>query len=76
MEAFFYPVARDKTTFARIENYPYAKWRRKLKRGEPATDGNVAIGHIKVKLVTLPTGFMPFGVAFGANVTGVREISK
>lgn len=28
------PVARDESTFARIEDYPYADWRRKRKRGE------------------------------------------
>ncbi len=28
------PVARDERTFARIEDYPYAEWRKKRKRGE------------------------------------------
>lgn len=28
------PVPRDESTFARIEDYPYANWRKKRKRGE------------------------------------------
>ncbi|MCY4151349.1 MAG: hypothetical protein OXE94_03825 [Aestuariivita sp.] len=32
--------------------------------GEQATDGNVAIRYVKVKLIAL-------SVAFGANVTGI-----
>lgn len=32
------PVARDESTFARIEDYPYAVWRRKRKRGERAVE--------------------------------------
>lgn len=32
------PVARDENTFARIEDYPYAAWRKKRKRGERAVE--------------------------------------
>lgn len=32
------PVPRDENTFARIEDYPYAAWRRKRKRGERAVE--------------------------------------
>lgn len=28
------PVARDESTFSRVENYPYQNWRKKRKRGE------------------------------------------
>ena len=35
---FMNPVARDERTFMRIEDYPYAAWRKKRKRGERAVE--------------------------------------
>lgn len=32
------PVARDESTFAIIEDYPYSEWRKKRKRGERAVE--------------------------------------
>ena len=32
------PVARDESTFARVEDYPYAEWRKTRKRGERAVE--------------------------------------
>ncbi len=39
------PVARDESTFARIEDYPYSEWRRKRKRGERVVIGGAILGH-------------------------------